>query len=205
MTNFRCGVNGLFGNSLPWSFAFTFSGSLAEAAVYSAWSAAVSTFLNPAASTPGYLSLCNADVTSTSAYATTLNATMHQTTKTSGAVVYTGTDTHDSLPWSTAMVVKTTTPYSTRWGHGRIFLPAFANDRVVAHVITSATATAVKGLVNTMMTSMTGSGLTPFIYNKKTRKDGTAPYTVTNVTGWDVSNKPASQRRRVSKIVPTYT
>jgi hypothetical protein len=140
-----------------------------------------------------------------SAEVSTLNATMHQTTKTTNGLTITGTDANASLPWSIAEVVTLRSALATKYGHGRIYLPPFAEDQVASHVLLSATLTSMKTVFDQFFTTVTGAGVSFFIFNKKTLKNGQAPYTKTLLNAFDISNKPARQSRRVSKVVPTRT
>lgn len=203
MANFSARVNGLLGGSLPWSFGFHVSSALTEGQVSTDFNTAVNTLFNTA--TNGLQNFMSSDVTATGTAVSTLNSTMHQTTKTSATLSITGSDANASLPWNIAEVVTLRSANFTKWGHGRIFLPPFAEDQVTAHVIKAATMTSMQTVFNAFFASLTGAGIQPFIFNKVTRKDGTPPYTITNLTSYDISNKPAQQRRRVSKVVPTRT
>jgi hypothetical protein len=203
MANFSARVNGLLGGSLPWSFGFWLTAALAEGTVSTDFNNAVNTLFTTA--TNGLENFMSSDVTVTGTAVSTLNSTMHQTTKTSASLTITGTDANASLPWNVAEVLTLRSANATKWGHGRIYLPPFAEDQVTAHVIKAATMTSMQTVFNAFFASLTGAGISFFIFNKVQRKDGTAPYTVTAITGYDLSNKPAQQRRRVSKVVPGRT
>lgn len=201
MTNFRCTVNGLIGGTLPWSNRLHVSGATAESTLATDFAASITALYTTA--TNGLENFMSADVTVTNVLVCTLNATMHQTTGTEAAVTVTGTDANPSLPWNTAEIVTWRTAQRTKYGHGRWYLPPFAEDQIAAHVIKSATTAKMKIVLDAFFTSLGSAGVVPFIYNERTRKDGTPPYTMTNVINYDISDKPAGQRRRVSKIVPT--
>lgn len=201
MSQFSMRVNGLLGASFPWSFGFWGASTDSEASVSSTFNTAVTALFNTA--TNGLENFMSADVTATNTIVSTLNATLHQTTKTTASLSITGTDANASLPWDTAEVVTLRTPFATKAGHGRIFLPPFAEDQIVAHVIKAATITSMvtvfEAFFNTMTTDL---GMVFFIFNKKPLKNGTPAYTISDITAFDVPNKPAVQRRRVSKLVP---
>jgi len=203
MPNFRCQINGTLGGSLPWSTALHVSGAIAEGTLSTDFTTATTNLWTT--ETDGLQNFMSADVVVTGTLVTTLNATMHQTTGTEATLDIAGTDDNASLPWNISEVVTLRSPQRTKWGHGRMFLPPFAEDQIVAHVIKSATCTAVAGVFDTFFAALVAAGTTPFIYNERPRKDGTPAYTVTNLTYFDFSNKPAQQRRRVSKIVPGRT
>lgn len=200
MTNFRGSINGLLGGSLPWSTHLNMQSSLSEGTVSSNWSTAVSALFTTA--TNGLQNFMNADVTVTGTLVSTLNATMHQTTGTRTTLSISGSDANPSLPWYVSEIVTLRSAQLTHWGHGRMFLPPFAEDQIAAHVIKAATITSMITVFNAFFASLTGAGISFFLYNARTRKDGTAPFQITVATGYDLSNKPAVQRRRVSKVVP---
>lgn len=205
MSNYRAVASGLLGGSLPWSFHMGLQSSSTESTVADNWNVAIVALWNTA--TNGLQNFMSADVTLTDTFVTTLNATFHQTTKTNvtTSLPIAGTDANASLPWSIAEVVTLRTGFATKWGHGRIFLPPFAEDQIAAHVIKAATITSMQTVFNTFFASLTGAGHVPYVYNARTLKDGTLPYTIRICNGYDISNKPARQSRRVSKIVPTRT
>lgn len=205
MTNYRAICSGLLGGSLPWSFHMGLQSSSTESTVADNWNVAIVALFTDA--TNGLEKFMSSDVTVTDTFVTTLNATFHQTTKTSvtTSLPITGTDVNASLPWSIAEVVTLRTGFATKWGHGRIFLPPFAEDQIAAHVIKAATITSMQTVFNTFFASLTGAGHVPYVYNARTLKDGTLPFTIRICNGYDISNKPARQSRRVSKIVPTRT
>lgn len=202
-TNYRAVASGLLGGSLPWSYHMNLQSSSVEATVASDWNAATVTLWNTA--TNGLKNFMSADVTLTNTFVTTLNATFHQTTKTPDGtgLPIAGADANASLPWNIAEVVTLRTPFATKSGHGRIFLPPFAEDQIVAHVIKAATITSMQTVFNAFFASLIAAGHIPFVYNARTLKDGTLPFTIKLCTFYDLSNKPAQQRRRVSKVVPT--
>lgn len=205
MANYRATASGLLGGTLPWSYHMGLQSASTEATVAANWNAATVALWNTA--TNGLQNFMSADVTLTSTNVSTLNATFHQTTKTvvNTSLPIAGTDANASLPWNIAEVMTLRTGFATKWGHGRIFLPPFAEDQITAHVIKAATMTSMQTVFNTFFASLTGAGHVPYIYNARTLKDGTLPFTIRICTGYDLSNKPAQQRRRVSKVVPTRT
>jgi len=204
MPNYSLKVNGLLGGSLPWSFGLFASGAGSESATSATFNTAVGTLFTTA--TNGIQNFITSDVTVTGTVTSTLNATMHQVTSTPGSLSITGTATGASLPWSVAEVITTLTGFSQKSGHGRIFLPPFAESTVAAHIITSGTVTSLKTVFDTFFSTLVTDSILPFIFNRKALKDGTPPFTQKplNSPYFKIGNKPHSQRRRVSKLVPTY-
>jgi hypothetical protein len=205
MANYRAQFAGQLGGSLPWSCRMNLQSSATEASVAATWNSAVVALWNT--TTNGLKNFVSADVTLTDTSVSTLNATFHQTTKTdvTTSLPITGIDANASMPWNVAEVVTLRTGFATKSGHGRIFLPPFAEDQVAAHVIIAATITKMQTVFNTFFASLVGAGAVPFVYNARTLKDGTLPFTIKLCTFYDISNKPAQQRRRVSKVVPART
>lgn len=203
MTNYKGEVYGLLGGSLPWSFGLNMQSSNTEATVSSTFNGAVDTLFTTA--TNGLENFMSADVTVTETTVATLTASMKYQTKTTASLSITGTDANASLPWNIAEVVTLRTAYAQKSGHGRMFLPPFAEDQIASHVIKSATMTSMKTVFDAFFTTLEDGGITPFIFNRLTLKDGTPPFTIKTFTNYDLSNKPAQQRRRVSKVVPART
>jgi hypothetical protein len=201
MTNYRCEVFGLIGGDFQWSNRIHVSGATAESTLATDFAAAVSALYTTA--TNGLQNFMSTDVTVTGVLVTTLNSTFHQTTGTDAALTIAGTDENASLPWHNAEVITWRTAQRTKWGHGRWYLPPFAEDQITAHVIKAATTAKMKIVFDAFYGAFAAASVTPFIYNDKVRKDGTPPYTVTPITNYDISDKPGTQRRRVSKIQPT--
>lgn len=204
-TNYRAVCEGLLGGTLPWSYHMNLQSSAVESTVASNWAARNATLWNTA--TDGLKNFMSADVVFNNTFVTTLNATFHQTTKTENAsgLPITGSDANASLPWSIAEVVTLRTPFATKSGHGRFFLPPMAEDNIVAHVIKASTITSMKTVFDVFFAGLIADGHIPFVYNARTLKDGTLPFTIKLCTSYDLSNKPARQSRRVSKVVPTRT
>jgi hypothetical protein len=201
MTDFRCTVHGLIGGNFEWSNRICVSGATAESTLATDFATAVTALYTTA--TNGLENFMSSDVTVTGILVTTLNATMHQTTGTRAGLSIAGTDSNPSLPWDTAEVVTWRSAQLTHWGHGRWYLPPFAEDQIAAHVIKAATTAKMKLVLDPFFESFGSAGVVPFIYNQRPRKDGTAAFTKTNLINYDISDKPARQRRRVSKIIPT--
>ena len=201
MTNFRGQINGLLGGSFPWSTRLCMSGALVEGTLATAFNTAVTNLFTTA--TNGLENFMSADVTVVNTTMSTLNSTMHQTTKTTTANAITGTDANPSMPWNIAEVITLRSIDFTKSGHGRLFLPPFAEDQVTAHVIKAATTAKMKIVFDAFFAAIIAAGAQPFIFNERTKKDGTPPYTITNIINYDISDKPAQQRRRVSKVGPT--
>lgn len=202
MTTFSCRVNGLIGGSFPWSTGFLATGALSEAAASTLFAAQVALLWNTA--TNGLQNFMNADITTTNTRTVTLDpATFKQTTGTTATVAIAGTDANASLPWDTAHVITLRSTLLRKSGHGRMYLPAFAEDQIVSHVLKAATTAKMKIVFDAFWSAIVGGGLQPVVMNRRVLNDGTAAFTQHNLVTYDISDKPAQQRRRVSKVVPT--
>lgn len=202
MTTFSCRINGLIGGSLPWSTGFDASGSLSEAAASTLFNAQATALWNTA--TNGLQNFMNADITTTNTRVVTLDpVTFRQTTGTTATMAIAGTDANASLPWDTAHVITLRSVQLKKSGHGRMYLPAFAEDQIVSHVLKAATTAKMKIVFDAFWAALVSGGLQPVLFNRRVLNDGTPPFTMKNLTTYDISDKPAQQRRRVSKVIPT--
>lgn len=201
MANFEFKQSGTLGGILPWSYRFRGSSASSEATLATAYTSAATALWNT--TTNGLKNFCSADVVATKTTVATLNASMHWVTATDTAMSVTGIDANASLPWNIAEVVTLRSAGRTKSSHGRIFLPAFAEDQVVAHIIIAATTAKMKIVFDAFWTAIGVAGVIPFVVNMKPLKNGTPAFTTQSFISYDISDKPAQQRRRVSKIVPT--
>jgi hypothetical protein len=180
MTDFRLTAFGILNaGNLPWSFNMLATGAISEAT-------AASTF----------------NLTATQA--ATLNASLHQVTLTKTANVIAGVDANAALPKQLSIVVTTRSASPTKSGHGRFWLPPFADDALgTGGLLASTVQTHLQTAFNTFFSSLTTAGLSLFIENRRPLKDGTAAFTRKTLTTYDISNEFRVHRHRVSKIVPT--
>lgn len=195
MSDFALYGFGLLANSAGWSSRIYATGSVSEAtastAIHSAWGAlwAEITSYLPAASTL------------TETLAVTLNASWKFTTGTSTDEDLAGTSASDSMPISTAAVITWRTLQRTKSGRGRAFMPASAVNSVATAADTGKLLPAFQSALSTgaadFLSELTGAGLTPVLLDRKT-------LTTTNISSANVGSLFRSQRRRQSKVVPTY-
>ena len=195
MSNFALYGSGLLANGAGWSSRIYASGSVAEAtaatAIHTAWDAlwaAVTTYL-PATTT----------LTETAAY--TLNSDWKFTTGTTNDETAVGTSSVDTMPISTCAVVTWRTLQRTKKGHGRMFMPASAVNSIASAADTGkllpAYQSALSAAAATFLSDLNSAGLTPLLLNR-------ASLTTTNISSANVGSLFRQQRRRQSKVVPTY-
>lgn len=200
MPNYEFKTSGLLGGAFPWSYRWRGSSAASEATLAAAFATANTALWTTA--TNGLENFCSADVTVTGVLVATLNATMHWVSATPGVSTATGTDANASMPWNIAEVVTLRSAGRRKSSHGRIFLPPFAEDQVASHVIIAATTAKMKIVFDAYWSAIGTAGVIPFVTNMKPLKDGTPAFTTQSYISYDISNKPAQQRRRVSKVVP---
>jgi hypothetical protein len=203
VANYLLKTSGLIGGSFAWSYAHYAQAATSVGTLNTAFGSAAAALWNDA--TNGIKNFCNADITMTLTETITLDAAFKYQTGEEVTQSVTGVDTHDSLPWSDAIVITTRSGLRKKGGHGRFYLPAFANDQVVSHVLIPATVTKLAAGLATYFEAINTAGATLILQNNKPWKDGTPAHTVNVLTGFEVVNKPAHQRRRVSKLQPGRT
>lgn len=195
MSDFALYGSGLLANGAAWSSRIYVSGSVSEAAgaaaIHSAWDALwgqITTYL-PVATT----------LTETACF--TLNSSWKFTTGTTNDESLAGTSGVDSLPISTAAVITWRTAQRTKSGHGRSFLPASAINSVATAADTGKLLPAFQTAASTgaadFLSALTGAALTPLLLKR-------SGLTTTPITGANVGSLFRQQRRRQSKVSPTY-
>lgn len=203
MTDFRATVAGTLATAaLPWSFGFYMTGAVSEAAAAATLNSAVTALWTTV--TTGLENFIAADVSLTETIVSTLDPTLHQTTKTVTANVVAGTSADPSLPKQLSIVVTTRSATFTKSGHGRFFLPPFATTEVqTGGVLLAATHTALQTRFDAFFNDLNTGGLTLFIQNRNTLKNGTAPGRRLALVNYDIGDKFDVQTRRVDKVIPT--
>jgi hypothetical protein len=204
MTFFLHTARGTFDDGGFWSFGIQSSGSVSEASAESTWAAAVSAFFGDANVKTYYSTGTTLTQTSTS----TASATFRQTTITRTGHSVAGTSTAAQLPTVLGVVATWYTANATRFGRGRIFLPAPAvtalGTGLTGH-LDPTVAGNIKTALATLFASMSAGGLTQILYTRKETRSGVPADTTSQVTGRVLQGKIHVQRRRSDKIIaPTY-
>lgn len=205
MANFMHKASGTFGDGGFWSFGIDSSGSVSESAAESTWAAAVAAFFGDTNVKTYYSTGTELTETSTS----TASSTWHQTTLTKTSHAVAGTATDAQMSTRTAVVCSFYTAQATRYGRGRMFLPA-PTYAVLGTSNTGHLDATVAGHIASALTTMFGSivagGLNQLLYVRKTTRSGVAPYTTNLVTSRVLQGKLMTQKRRSDKIVvATYS
>lgn len=203
MANYLLKTSGLINNDFGWSYAHHATSASSEATLNSAFSdAAVAlwdTGVNP------LKAMVSANIEMTQTEVITLGANWRYVTGsiTSHAVV--GTNASGSLAWSDATLITTRSANRQKSGHGRFFLPAFAKDQVANNALLPAVVTAVEAAFAAYFNSLGTAGANLVLVNMKALKDGTPPFRTLPIVRFEVVDKIAHQRRRVSKQIPERT
>lgn len=201
-TTFACKTSGLIGGSLSWSTSMLCTGTIGEATASSVWNGQFGALCSTA--TNGLNNFWSADITVTGTTVSTLNpVTFRQTTITRATLSEVGTDANPSLPWNIAHVITTRSANANKGGHGRMFLPPFAEDNIAAHILKSTVTAKMKIVLDVFFAGLVSGGLQPIVMNRHATLSDPVPFTQKNLIDYDISDKPAQQRRRVSKVVPT--
>lgn len=200
MTFFLHNASGVFGDGGFWSFNIQTSGSISEAAAETGWAGAVAGFFGDTNVKTYYSTGTELTETSTS----TASATFKQTTKTKTSHAVAGTATDAQMSTRTAVVCSVYTAQATRWGRGRIFLPA-PSYAVLGTSDTGHLDATVAGHIASALTTMFGAlgtaGLTQILYTRKATRGGIAQYTTTQIASRALQGKLYTQRRRSDKII----
>lgn len=195
MSDFAIYGFGLLADGAGWSSRMYVSGSVSEAAAaaaaHSAWDALwgqITTYL-PTTST----------LTETAAF--TLNSSWKFTTGTTNTETLAGTSGSDSMPISTCAVITWRTAQRTKSGHGRCFLPASATNSIATAADTGKLLPAFQTAASTgaadFLSAITGAALSPLLLKR-------SGLTTTPITSANVGSLFRQQRRRQSKVTPTY-
>jgi hypothetical protein len=203
MTDFRLTAFGILNaGNLPWSFSMLATGAISEATAASTFNSAMTSLFTTA--TSGLETMLPTDVSLTKTQAATVDTNLHQVSITSNANVIAGTDANAALPKQLSIVVTTRSATPTKSGHGRFWLPPFAEDTLgTGGLLASTTQTHLQTVFNAFFSSLTTAGLSLFIENRRPLKNGTPVGTRKTLTTYDISNEFRVHRHRVSKIVPT--
>lgn len=203
MPNYLLVAGGTLAGSQPWSIrAYAVSGST-EATVQTTWDTAFQAYWNTAGVASGMPSTTSLTYT----YTSTMTANFHQSTKTQNVHAIAGSSAGVALPDQVAFVATLRTALANKAGHGRWYLPAPSVSGIAAggNLYIAAWMTAA-GTGLTALGTALGGTVTLQVLHRNATKSGLAALSLTPVIGaCDASNKPAIQRRRGDKVVPTRT
>lgn len=201
MPNYLHAAGGTLQGGFPWSISMVSTSSSAEAAAQTVWDNGVVAMWGSAA----FNALVPAGTHLTYTSTSTANALFKQTTKTTTTHSTPGTAVQ-SLPYQVAEVVTWRSNLSTKYGHGRWFLPPLGPGALAtAGVVLSATAVGdIVAAVNAGLAVWVAS-LNFQILHRKATLSGPGADTLTPISSGDVADKFVIQRRRGDKYVPIRT
>lgn len=204
MTFFLHTAKGTMADGSFWSFGLVTSGSVSEAGAEVTWSGAVDGFFSDTNVTlyytPGFTLVSTATSTASSQF--------KQTTKTTTSVGTVGTSTGEQLPVRNSLVLSLYTAQATRWGRGRMTLPApsttvLATDDSgeLGSTVRANIASAAAGLFSALSTG----SLSPVLVHRRAISGGPAAFSTTAIASGVVFGRLDTQRRRGDKVVPAQS
>jgi hypothetical protein len=202
VTDYYAQMHGQFAGGIPWSTGLHITSNQSESALATTWSNAIQNLWTDGAN--GIETLYPLTTSLTQVTVATLNATMHEVTKTRIPKSIPGTSTADTLPYQEAVVISWRGNSVQRRGRGRMYLPALAEDQVNNDAVITAAGNRLKAAFTALASAIQADGSTIFVFPKKPTKDGTPAFTKTVVTTPLVALKPARMSRRVRKVAPEY-
>lgn len=194
MTTFALYAKGLLADGAGWTSRILATGNITEAtaatAIHTGWD-------NLWADVTAYFPTTS---TLTQTFAATLGPTYRFVSATPTAETKAGTSASVTMPISTSPVISLRTASRTKSGNGRIFLPAAATNAIdtgASGKLLAAFQTACTSGGTALLAALTGAGLTPQLLNRVT-------LVLTPITSVNTGNLFRQQRRRQSKVTPTY-
>lgn len=201
MTYFLHSAKGTQADGSFWSFGLVTSGAISEAAAESGWSGAVAGFFSDAAVVTYY----TAGTTLTGTASSTASSTFHQTTKTSTSLSHVGTSVADQLPMRLTVILSLYSAQATRYGRGRIKLPAPSSNVLSTDnkgMIDAAIGANIAAAAASMFGALGTAGLTPVLVTRRKTVSGVAQYSTRDITSGLLWHHFGTLRRRADKIVP---
>lgn len=204
MTFYRCTIKGTYASARTWTTSYHINSTATGSTVVSQLATAWTTFWTTV--TNGYENYVFTDVAVTAAIVYQLSATNRTTNVFTSTLALAGTAAGNSLPFQTAPLIYMTGAQDTKSDRGHMFLPttdlaSFTGD-FLSPAFMSSMAIVVAGFFTSMKTL---PGYSAFSWNRTVNKLGDPPYTQHILTNWQMSNKLATRRKRVRKVVATST
>ena len=201
MTFYGIQASGLLGGVFAWSNNAIVSSSLSEAAVADAFDTAYRLIFTDAS----FKAYIPATVTVEATSASTMSPVFTQTTKTSNVSETAGDGSDAALGYRTCEIVTFRTAQATRFGRGRWYFPPLGYNALAADGFSmlDTAQTDMAAALTSYFSSVGSSYSHVILHRKQTHNDVRAAYTTDTVTGADVPNTFATQKRRADKIVPS--
>lgn len=136
----------------------------------------------------------------------TLDATFRETAKESHTLSLVGTSGDAPISDKSTMVMKKVSTGLRRNQRGFTHLPAPVEGVLVNGLYTPTARDRFTTAMRALLSSITADGSTLFVHTgATTTKGGVAPYTKTVISDVTCSNKPGTQRKRMSKVIGVYS
>lgn len=136
----------------------------------------------------------------------TLDATFLETAKESHTLSLVGTSGDAPISDKSTMVMKKVSTGLRRNQRGFTHLPAPVEGVLVNGLYTPTARDRFTTAMRALLSAITADGSTLFVHTgAKETKGGVAPYTKTVISDVTCSNKPGTQRKRMSKVVGVYS
>jgi hypothetical protein len=201
MPYFQVSAQGLLNSVFPWSNNAIVESTESEAAVAAAFNTAYRAIFTNGTLAP-YIPT-TVEITETSA--STMSPLFTQTTKTTTTATTAGTGTDGALGYRVSEIITFRTAQATRWGRGRWYFPSLGYNALAADgfSILAAAQTALQDGMNAYFTSVAGAYVHQILHRRTVVGAFREAYTTDAVTGCDIPNTFANQRRRGDKAVPS--
>lgn len=204
MSIYKCKISGLYNSALAWSFGFHCESTTAESTVASTLATAFTTFWTTA--TNGYENYASSVVTVTNAQAATLNPSLRLLTKSDSPLSLAGTAGSAILPIQLSPICSMTGASDTKSDRSRFHLPAPSSSTLNNGKWASAFLTSLGIVMQDFWDEMaTLSAFQVTSYNRRTNKQGDAPFTKHVLTNFNIPDKPGTARMRARKESVTRT
>lgn len=136
----------------------------------------------------------------------TLDAVFRETAKESHTLTLVGTSGDAPISDKSTMVMKKVSTGLRRNQRGFTHLPPPVEGVLVSGLYTTAARDRFTTAMRALLAAITADGSTLFVHTGSTvTKGGVAPYTKTVISDVTCSNKPGTQRKRMSKVVGVYS
>lgn len=203
MANYLHTASGTLAGSFPWSITAKSTSSESESQAETAWANGMANLFGDATLKTFIPSATELTLTSTS----TADAAWRQTTKTTTTHALSGSSTGVAIGFDAATIVSLRSALSTRYGRGRWYLPGLASNALATggYFYSSAATAALSAAVSSCFTQFSGAIQIVILHPHGNKSGSVTPFSFTPVTGGNVSDQVASQRRRADKRVPIRT
>jgi hypothetical protein len=203
MPDFHATVNGTYGNGINWSFGANITSNQTGSGLLATWANAWASAWTAGGS--GLDTLYPTTTEITGYRVAQFDPSWAQASAWTQNVAAPGVAVGDSLPYQEAVVVSLRGVTLGAKARGRFYMPALEETFVNNNQIVSTALSRLSGGVNLVKAAVTADGSTFFVYARPKKKPIVVPAGPKYVVNtFEVSNKPATQKRRTRKIKPTY-